>query len=81
VAIYLTNPDILDDGNGAKIPVYILKPMGLKFYRIIGPKLVEVGVFFFLIGQPSFPGNRIGPYPSLLGRSHCSCWPQSLNGS
>jgi hypothetical protein len=25
--------------------------------------------------------NRIGPYRSVLGRSHCACWPQSLDGS
>jgi len=46
---------------------------------------VCVCVIFFSIGQPSFPrkfrSNRISPYPSVLGRSHCVCWPQSLSES
>ncbi len=65
----------------------IFKAIERKFIQAIVDNYFDTITYFLLIiiwtSEFSKNGyaNRIGPYPSVLGRSRCAFWPKSLDGS
>ncbi len=52
---------------------------------LTGPNISLLFLTLLLVWTAEFSknslANRIGPYTSVLGKSRCACWSQSLDGS